>query len=787
MLEHNNNFPFVLFVYKTSATGGKFEFCSPTISRFFNISPASVLASASVFFDVFPEPEKSLLQQRFAEASNSHSNNENADPLINFEFTYKSPAGDKCRYLLQATYDQPASNSAEGSWSGAIFSIEISYRKQEAAIKSANYFLFLQDQLPDLFYYKDPQSRFLGGNKAWKEFHGFKSTDQWLGKTDKDSPKFSPEEGIRIFEEEQDMLRSGKMRRQREHILNSAGQEKYIDSIKVPIFDDRQKLLGMVGLSRDITEQVHTENALDYAKTAAEQAAVAKSSFLAVMSHEIRTPMNGVIGCASLLGETRLDDEQQQLVRTIQSCGEGLLVIINDILDYSKIEAGQIILDIHSFHLRELIEDTLELFSKSAADKKLELNYYIEPEVPLHLEGDSSRIRQVLINLIGNAIKFTERGEVILRIELQHKNSDESSCKILFAVHDTGIGIPDEHQGNLFQVFTQADNSITRKYGGTGLGLAISKKIVQQMGGEICFNSKVHKGTSFYFTTQVMYEDKAHEQQALDTHQFNNLHALIVDDNATNRKILAATLMQWGMRATAYASPENALENAGLGHHFDVAILDQCMPGMHGSELAERLNDLRPTAPIPTIILSSASDRSSGRISTFISLQKPTRNNDLIRALLRALKLGSHHPDAQTKSLPVATKKTRILVVEDNSVNQMVVIKMLAKLGYTNVTAVADGREAVDICKEIPVEIILMDIQMRIMDGYTATEIIRAQQNAGPQPWIIALTAGVQQAETDRAFACGMNAFATKPIQLEQLHQVLSDAEQTLPGASLSA
>ncbi len=726
MMEHNNNFPFVLFVYKTTATGGRFEFCSPAISQFFNISPASVLASASVFFDVFPEPEKSLLQQRFAEGYDSHANNADADQLINFEFTYKAPAGEKCRYLLQATYNHAidndvAGNNADdsnekGSWSGAIFSIDISYRKQEAAIKSANYFLFLQDQLPDLFYYKDPQSRFLGGNKAWKEFHGFTSTDQWLGKTDKDSPKFSAAEGAHIFNEEQAMMRSGKMRRQREHIHNSAGQEKYIDSIKVPIFDDRQKLLGMVGLSRDMTEQVHIENALAYAKTAAEQAAVAKSSFLAVMSHEIRTPMNGVIGCASLLGETQLDDEQQQLVRTIQSCGEGLLVIINDILDYSKIEA-----------------------------------------------------------------------EVILRIELQYKSSGENSCKILFAVHDTGIGIPDEHQGNLFQVFTQADNSITRKYGGTGLGLAISKKIVQQMGGEIWFSSKPHKGTSFFFTTQVIYEDKAHEQQTLDTHHFKNLHALIVDDNATNRKILAATLMQWGMRATAYASPENALENAGLGHHFDVAILDQCMPGMHGSELAKRLNDLRPTDPIPTIILSSASERSSGRISTFISLQKPTRNNDLIRALLRALKLGSHHPDALPKQLPAATKKTRILVVEDNSVNQMVVIKMLAKLGYSNVTAVADGREAVDACKNFPVEIILMDIQMRIMDGYTATEIIRAQQNAGPQPWIIALTAGVQQAETDRAFACGMNAFATKPIQLEQLHQVLSDAEQTLPGTSLSA
>ena len=781
-MEQNNNFPFVLFIYKTSQNGGKFDYCSPAINKFFDVSPARVLANPGAFFELIPDPEKSLLQQRFAErVRNTESQ---TDHLINFEFSYTHTTGDKCRYLLQANREL---DNGIGTWSGAIFSIDASHQKQEAAIKSANYFLFLQDHLPDFFYYKDSQSRFLGGNKAWKECHGFTSSSQWLGKTDKDSSRFTPSQAQQIFDAEQEMMREGKMIRFRESLKNTDGSDQHLDSIKVPIFDDNQALIGLVGLTRDITEQVHTERALGNAKSAAEQAAIAKSSFLAVMSHEIRTPMNGVIGCASLLGETKLDDEQQQLVRTIQSCGEGLLVIINDILDYSKIEAGQIILDIHSFHLRELIEDTLELFAKSASDKELELNYYIEPDVPLHLEGDSSRIRQVLINLIGNAIKFTKRGEVILNIKLEHKNSDENSCKLLFTVSDTGIGIPDEHQHNLFQVFTQADSSITRKYGGTGLGLAISKKIVQQMGGDIWFVSKPHKGTHFYFTTQTIYEDKEHEQQSLDTSQFKNLHALIVDDNATNRKILAATLMQWGMRATAYASPENALENAGLGHHFDVAILDQCMPGITGSELAKRLKEMRPNDPIPTIILSSASARHNGRITPYISLQKPTRNNDLVRALLRALKLGSHHPDSQTRQQPQHNKKTRVLVVEDNSVNQMVIIKMLSKLGYINVTAVADGKEAVEACLKMPVDVILMDIQMRFMDGYTATEKIRAQQNAGPQPWIVALTAGVQQAETDKAYSCGMNAFATKPIQLDQLNQVLLDAERAQENSQQSA
>lgn len=783
-MEQHNNFPFVLFVYKSVGESGFFEYCSDAIESVFYVSSADVISDPNHFFNILPEPEQSFIKQKLAGTFDLPGDN-NYSPSINIDFDFVKNPTRSHRYLLQASCTE-VSNPNEPKfrrWSGGIFSVDFIYRQQEAAVAAANYFLRLQDQLPDLFYYKDAQSRFIGGNKAWKNFHGFTATEQWLGKTDKDSGRFSAADSEKLLQDEKHILETGEIFRVREHVRNSDGSESFLDSIKAPVLDEHNKIIGLVGLTRDITDQVKTEQALAQAKTAAEQAAIAKSSFLAVMSHEIRTPMNGVIGCASLLSETNLDPEQQQLVRTIQSCGEGLLVIINDILDYSKIEAGQIILDIHSFHLRELIEDTLELFAKSAADKGIELNYYIDPDVPLQLEGDSSRIRQVLINLIGNAIKFTDQGEVEITISLEQKNSDENSCSLLFSVRDTGIGISDEHRGNLFRVFTQADTSITRKYGGTGLGLAISKKIVQQMGGEIWFTSKPQAGTQFYFSVKTIFEDKKHEQQALDTSEFKNLHALIVDDNATNRKILAATLMQWGMRATAYASPENALENARLGHNFDVAILDQLMPGMHGDELAKRLSDLRPDNPIPTIILSSTSERNSGRISSYIRLQKPARNNDLIRALLRALKLGSHSPNQAKTNLPVI-KKTRILVVEDNSVNQMVITKMLSKLGYHNVATVTDGGEAVEACKTMSFDIILMDIQMRFMDGYTATEKIRALQNNTTSPWIIALTAGVQQADTERAFACGMNAFATKPIQLEHLNQVLSEAEEALGHAA---
>lgn len=651
--------PCILFTF-TAENSGKCTicFCNNNLADIFGITAESLIADSefpfrNVDLECRPDIYTHLNQLMYGERT-----------FIDLSFTISRPEK-KHWFLLQASAQK---GSPKHTYEGRIFEITEQYARQQQVLTSANYFMHLLDQLPDRFYYKDAQSRYLGGNRAWREQHHIENMADWVGKSDLDSPRFTPELAQKIFREEQTMLQSGIALRTREKVENADGSIQYSDSIKTPVYDNHNQLVGLVGLTRDITQLVETEQALAHAKEQAEEAAKAKSAFLAVMSHEIRTPMNGVIGCASLLADTQLTEEQRQLVRTIQSCGEGLLVIINDILDYSKIEAGQIQLETHPFHLQELIEDTLELFKKSAQNKNLGLQYSLADDVPLHVEGDSARIRQVLINLIGNAIKFTDTGAVTLTIKLQEKQHNKHRCTLLFKVQDTGIGIPAELQGNLFQVFTQADNSITRKYGGTGLGLAISKKIIQQMGGTIWLDSTPGLGTSFFFTARFIYHEKAYEP------------------------------------------------------------------------------------------------------STKIS---PTSNS-----LLSTTDENTNLP------LEIKPRNTRVLVVEDNSVNKMLIIKMLSKLGYNNITAVADGSEAVDICREMAIDIILMDIQMRIMDGYTATEKIRAQQNVAGQPWIIALTAGVQQADAERAFACGMNAFATKPIQLLELNNALIQAETALLSTS---
>lgn len=749
------------------------EHCNQRISHYFSITPAELMGDANLLFNCVVESDRNSLKTSLRLAIQDQQ-------AFQCEFEMVNAFNSSTWMLLQVA---PSGDPANGKTVGCVITdISDSHATKISAIEAANHFLYLQDQLPDRFYFKDRNSIFRGGNKSWYDFHGFTSLTEAIGKTDFNSGTFTQEAAQTIFEQEQEMMRSGIAIHKREKHFDTHGNEIYADTKKVPLYNASNEAIGLVGLTRDITELVKTEQALEQAKQEAVQAAKAKSSFLAVMSHEIRTPMNGVIGCASLLGSTPLTTEQEQLVHTIQSSGESLLVLINDILDYSKIEAGKINLENSPFQLRLLIEDCIELFSKQAADKQLEINYFIEADVPLTLNGDATRIRQIINNLVGNAIKFTNQGEVFIDVSLTTIDSYKHRCGLLITIKDTGIGISEENQGNLFNAFTQADSSITRKFGGTGLGLVICKKIVEQMEGDIWFKSVLGEGTTFYLSLTLDFEVQDHDGSLADEiTDLKGIRVLIVDDNTTNRKVLANTVMQWGMIPAAFHSPETTLENLAFGHEYDLVLLDFCMPKTNGCDLAAKIKQLPHMFNKPIIILSSATTQKDDMHHTDACLLKPVRNSILHKTIAQVMgKINAQQIIKPKRIEPFTVKNTRILIVEDNTVNQMVIAMMLKKLGYNNFASVADGEEAVEQSKNIAFDIIIMDIQMLRMDGYTAAKLIRQQTQDPTKPWIIALTAGAQKEDSERAFAAGMNAFTTKPIQIEGLKAVLANAENYL-------
>ena len=576
-----NSLPSIVFSARLSSQGELiFGYCNSRIKDYANITPEAVIADPNLLFNCIAGTDKERIKASLIQAINSHSD-------LRLEFGWSARPGAPLWMLLQTTCASSTTNSNEIC--GFITEITESHQEKVRAIEAANYFSYLQDHLPDVFYFKDRNSIFRGGNKAWLQMHGFRCLEDAIGKSDLTSGAFPQELAQQLFEQEQEMMRTGVALHEQEHHLLPDGSYAYVDAKKVPLYNSRNEVVGMVGLTRDITELVKTQIALENAKQEAEQAAKAKSSFLAVMSHEIRTPMNGVIGCASLLASTPLNNEQEQLLHTIQTSGESLLVLINDILDYSKIEAGKINLEHSPFQLRLLIEDCIELFAKQAADKLLELNYFIEADVPLTLNGDATRIRQIINNLVGNAIKFTSHGEVFIEVSLSAIDSSAHRCGLLIRVKDTGIGISEENKDNLFNAFTQADNSITRKFGGTGLGLVICKKIVEQMDGKIWFESELGVGTTFFVQITLDFEvtdwDGSNPDEQVD---LKGLRVLIVDDNATNRKVLANTVIQWGMLPVAFDSPETTLENLAFGHEYDLVLLDFCMPKTNGCDLAKK-------------------------------------------------------------------------------------------------------------------------------------------------------------------------------------------------------
>jgi PAS domain S-box-containing protein len=651
-------------------------------------------------------------------------------------------------------------------------------------------FQALMDNIPDTIYFQDGACRFMRINKAQANLLGIPDPQDAVGKTDFD---FFPREFAQAcYDAEQKLLQSGQPLIDAEQKLTRPdGQVRWLSTTEVPLRDVQGKVMGFVGISRDITDRKLAEIELANAKRAAESANRVKSEFLANMSHEIRTPMNGVIGMTELVLDTELSPDQREHVETIRTSAETLLTVINDILDFSKVEAGKLDLDLIPFALRDGLDETTRTLAFRADQKGLELTCDIRPEVPEQVIGDPSRLRQILMNLASNAIKFTERGEVALRVEVESQAGD--SVVLHFSVRDTGIGIPQDKHRLIFEAFSQADTSTSRRFGGTGLGLTISSRLVAIMNGRIWLESEPGQGSTFHFTAQLGIAERKAERPRMAP-RLEGTAVLVVDDNVTNRRILGETLGRWGARVTeaeSAAAAMAALEEADKKNDpFALMLTDVQMPGKDGFELVEEVN--RRTGPrhAPAVVmLTSAGVRGDAvrcrelGVSAYVT--KPIRQSDLHKVLMVVLGDSTLHlgaPNLVTRhSLREAglCKSLNVLLAEDNLVNQKLAARLLEKHGH-KVTVASNGKEAVAISDKESFDLVLMDVQMPELDGFEATAAIREREKlTGGHQVIIAMTAHAMKGDRERCLNAGMDAYVSKPIHAKELFAAIDEALST--------
>ncbi len=659
-------------------------------------------------------------------------------------------------------------------------STEVTERKRsEAALATErNLLRALMDYLPDYIYVKDTQSRFITANAAHLDRLGVDCVEAIIGKTDFD---FLPSSWVETeYADEQNVIQSGAPILNRIELLvqNASEHPLWVLTTKLSLRDSHGTIIGLIGISRDITSLKQVEGELRQAKELAEAALRVKSEFLANTSHEIRTPINAVIGMTSLLLDTALTVEQREFVETIRTGGDNLLLIINDILDFSKLESGKLEVEAQPFLLTDCIETTLELFAANASEKGLELAYVIDEQTPHAIVSDMTRLRQILANLVSNAMKFTQQGEVVLRVSSERQ---DELYQLHFTVHDTGIGIPAARMNRLFQSFSQVDASTSRKYGGTGLGLAISQRLCELMGGRMWAESIEGRGSTFHFTILAPASSipPAHEH---DFYSLRGKQILIVDDNEVNRINLAMQARRWGMVPITAVSGVQAIAQLTNGAIFDAAILDMKLPEMDGSTLIAQIQATPAAQRLPLVLLTGVGKQYLGknlqRTDFAAVLTKPVKQSQLLDAMLRifhqsAAAATPKQPRSQFSRATSEPLPLRVLLAEDNIVNQKVATRILQRLGYRADVA-ANGFEVIQALERQPYDLVLMDIHMPELDGLEATRRIRQSALTLHQPYIIAMTADVVHGYREVCIAAGMNDYISKPVRLEELVAALA-------------
>ncbi|MDB4557759.1 PAS domain-containing protein [bacterium] len=630
------------------------------------------------------------------------------------------------------------------------------------------------DNVPDLIYVKDRAGRFVTANAALLRLLKLDSPSELVGKNDYD---FSPAElACNYVADDQIVMRTRESLFDREESHKAkSGDDIWLLTTKVPLVDEQGLVNGVVGIGHDITARKRAEREILSAKEVADRANRAKSDFLANMSHEIRTPMNAIIGMTELVLDTKLDDYQRKYLSMVEESGEALLSVINDVLDFSKIEAGKLELEERVFDIRESLGDAIGAFALRAHGKNLELAFRVDPHVPRFVVGDAGRLRQVMNNLIGNAVKFTHAGEVLVHVS--DLPATQGEVRLEISVRDTGIGIPEEKHNAIFGEFEQADTSTTRRYGGTGLGLSISSRLVRLMGGEIELSSTLDEGSNFHFQLSLKRApDGIEQQQERGVVVVGGTRVLVVDDNETNLMILDEMLSNWGMVPFLANSAEMALKELQSAdareEPISLVVTDVNMPKMNGYDLVAEMRRQVGFAETQVVVLTSGGRDGDQELRSQLGiverLMKPVKQSDLFDSIVRCL--GVAVPEDFSPDVDAASGhdlgELKILLAEDNVINQRLAVGVLEKHGH-QVTTVKDGREAVAISLQQEFDVLLMDIQMPIMDGIDATRTIRNRESkTGRRLPIIAMTAHAMKGDREKCLSVGMDEYVAKPIRV---------------------